>query len=370
MKAIKYLMMFLFLTANIAYSETITVVDLMNRTVQISLPVNKIFLVNSADLQTLDIVSGDRYFDHITGWGDTIKQFFPDIEEVYAQKYPSLKNIPLVGKNAMNFNAESIINLKPDMVIARNRYYTYFKETGMLNRLDDAEIKVIFIDFRYQTIENTLRSITLLGKLLENNARAEKFTDWYSKKMHAIENNINLISDKSSVLLEKNAGLMGQNAACCEYYGAGSIGSLLNLAGGNNLLAGIAPKDGGSVNLETLLTLNPQYYILSGADWTRYNKSATSIVMGYNKNKDTALKQLKLLTKRQSLPAFPAIESQRVMAVYHGFYDSPLNILLVEAMARFLNPEIFTDLDPTADLKYFHDTFLSVAANGTFWLTL
>lgn len=35
-----------------------------------------------------------------------------------------------------------------------------------------------------------------------------------------------------------------------------------------------------------------------------------------------------------------------MMAVSHQFYDSPLNIQVVEVTAKFLHPELFGGIDP------------------------
>lgn len=159
--------------------------------------------------------------------------------------------------------------------------------------------------------------------------------------------------------------------ACCTFYGTGSIsiGTIAELASGDNL-ATVAPASGGNVSLESVLKLDPQYYILSGSDWTRYNGNAKSIILGYNKSVDQAYRQLQLLADRKGINTLTAIKNKQVIALYHGFYDSPLNILLTEELAKFIHPEIFKDLSATADLEYLHKHFLSIPANGVFWLKL
>lgn len=92
--------------------------------------------------------------------------------------------------------------------------------------------------------------------------------------------------------------------------------------------------------------------------------------MGYNKSADQAYKQLQLLADRKGINTLTAIKNKQVIALYHGFYDSPLNILLTEELAKFIHPEIFKDLSATADLEYLHEHFLSIPANGVFWLKL
>jgi iron complex transport system substrate-binding protein len=63
-----------------------------------------------------------------------------------------------------------------------------------------------------------------------------------------------------------------------------------------------------------------------------------------------------------------SIKQHRVLAVYHQYYDSPLNIFAIEAIAKFLHPELFKDLDPQADLERVHKEFLHQPSKGLFWL--
>lgn len=236
--SLKSFVVLMVLFCHIGYAKTIIIQDLADREVQISLPVERIFIANSNYLQILDLVSGDSYFNKIAGWDDTIQQFFPDLAEAYFSRYPSLKNIPTIGKNS-TIDVESIIGLKPDIVIASHQRYGYFQSQGMIKQLEASGINVVFIDFYSKPTEDTIKSITVLGKLLDNDERAGAFTDWYSKKIHFIEDKIKQIDNKPSVLLERNAGVMGKEGHCCNYYGSGSKGKFITLAGGNNLLSGI-----------------------------------------------------------------------------------------------------------------------------------
>lgn len=366
----KYIFLLLFMgVSGFSFADNITVRDLQDRNVTVSLPVNRIILINSTDLQAMDIVSGDSYFSHIVGWGDTMQQFFPDIGDRYLEKYAFLQKIPVLGKNAVNFNAESIIELMPDVVIARNRYYKHFQETGMLEKLDHSGIKVIFIDFRYNIYPNTIKSIKLLGELFAGTERAEKFNQWYQKQMQLISERLAQSADKPTLLIEKNAGLMGADV-CCSFYGTGTVGAIAELAGGRNLLENIAPANGGEVSLESVLSFDPDYYILSGADWRKYNPDAKSIILGYNKSFSQAQAQLQFLAQRKGINTLNAVKNKNVIALYHGFYDSPLSILLIEALAKSLYPENFSDLSADNELEYVHQQFLSVPANGVFWLKL
>lgn len=131
------------------------------------------------------------------------------------------------------------------------------------------------------------------------------------------------------------------------------------------------PPAGGEVSLETVLTLNPQYYILTGADWSRYDKHSQSVPLGYHADKQMAQDSLQMLANRRGISMLNAVKSHRMIVIYEGFsYDTPVNILSMEIIAKFLHPELFNDLDIEADIDYLHKHFMSIPASGIFWLTL
>lgn len=365
----KYLVILLMLCCQFSYAKTVTLHDLAGREVQVSLPVERIFLANSNYLPVLDLVSADSYFNKIVGWDDAITLFFPDLADAYFARYPQLKEIPVLSRK--NISVESVIKLKPDLLLASYLRYADFKSNGTLKQLEASGITVIFVDFYSQPIEDSIKSITLLGQLLDNTERATAFIHWYSKKNRLIADRIKQVKEKPGVLFERNAGVMGKEGNCCSYFGSGHDGKFVTLAGGNNLLAGVVPAAGGEVSLETVLTLNPQYYILTGADWSYFDKHSQSVPLGYQADQQKAQLSLQVLASRQGLGILDAIKSQRMMVFYEGFfYDTPLNILNTEALAKFLQPELFSDVDVVADTHYVHDHFMSIPATGVFWLRL
>ena len=50
--------------------------------------------------------------------------------------------------------------------------------------------------------------------------------------------------------------------------------------------------------------------------------------------------------------------------------NSPLDILAVEVLARWIRPELFGDVDPAATLAEINNRFLSVPLEGTQWVDM
>ncbi|WP_219628184.1 hypothetical protein, partial [Vibrio parahaemolyticus] len=75
--------------------------------------------------------------------------------------------------------------------------------------------------------------------------------------------------------IEANAGLFADN--CCQLYGRSGYGVLASLAGGNNLVADSFPAKGAESSIENIITLNPDFYLLTGADWHNFNRRSIAV---------------------------------------------------------------------------------------------
>lgn len=89
--------------------------------------------------------------------------------------------------------------------------------------------------------------------------------------------------------------------------------------------------------------------------------------LGYEATRASNLPKLQKLMQRESVSVLPVAKSDRVMAVYHQFYDSPFNVVALEAMAKLFNPEAFSDVDPQADSGRF-TAFLRLCPSGIFYV--
>jgi iron complex transport system substrate-binding protein len=92
--------------------------------------------------------------------------------------------------------------------------------------------------------------------------------------------------------------------------------------------------------------------------------------LGYDMSEEKAREQLTGLMQRTGFPELKAVKDNSVMAVYHQFYQSPYHFVAVQALAKWLHPEKFADLDPQATFKELHEKFLPIDVSGVFWTTL
>lgn len=361
-----FLLLLLSVLSVFSYGKTITVTDIKGREVTLNVPVKKVYLADSRDLLSLDIAAGSESFAAIAGWSDSLGQYAPDMEQAYFSRFPALKNIPAFkNKGNSSVDVEALIQLRPDVVIDNAKHYTAMNEAGVIDKLAQAGIAVVFIDYKNNPLEHTPKAIELLGQLFDQQARASAFNDYYQQHINSIQSQLQSLNSKPSVLLERHAGLMSDS--CCNLFGRLSYGELASRAGANNLQT--ATDNGGDASIENILHLNPDYYVMTGANWTRYNSSSVAVKLGYNADKATVEKQLKALTERTGINTLRAVRTGHVMAIYHHFYDNPLNFLAIEAMAKFFHPEAFTRLDPVKNAQQVHEKFTSIPGDGIFWIT-
>lgn len=349
-------------------AKTPTVItDLQGREVTVNLPVEKLFLVDSRDILPVDIAAGKSGISRITGWSDSLTQYAPDLKEAYFSVLPELEKIPTLKKTReAGLQVEKLIELAPEVIIMHKANYGAMRDSQILPQLEAAGIQVIFIDFRMDIVKNTPKSILLLGELLGTQERSAQFAALYQEKLSAIESQ--LTEPFPSVLIEANAGLFADN--CCQLYGRSGYGVLASLAGGNNLVADSFPAKGAESSIENIITLNPEFYFLTGADWQNFNRRSIAVRLGYRANKSDAQKQLAVLLDRQGISSLTSVKEKRVMAIYHNFYNNPMNIFAIEAMAKFMHPERFSTLNPEQNLTDFQQQFTQLRTDGVFWVTL
>ncbi|MGJ7067248.1 ABC transporter substrate-binding protein [Morganella morganii] len=362
-----FLLMMTLLLSTGARAQQQIITDLQGRSVAVNTPVKRLFLADARDILAVDIAAGKTHFASLSGWSDTLTHYAPDLKAAYLDAAPELARLPVLPKSKDGtFTTENLLTLSPDAVLMHKSSYGLMKSSNLLPQLEAAGIPVIFIDFRSEMTENTPKSIQIIGALFETEGRAAEFSEYYRTKLAALRQR--LPEQKPSVLIESSAGIFGND--CCRLYGRTGFGELADIAGGDNLVRDTIPANGAESSIENILHLNPQFYVLTGADWKQYNRRSEAVTLGYGAPAEPAHKEMIALMNRQGLSSLEAVKSGRVMAVYHNFYNSPLNIFAAEALAAFFHPQAFRDLNPQAEMMSFHQRFTAISGAGTFWVTM
>ncbi len=154
-------------------------------------------------------------------------------------------------------------------------------------------------------------------------------------------------------------------------------GHFIEAAGGKNVAQGRVPGGvSGVLNLEYLISEPPpRRYVATAIGSRRYQASETDhayvMLGGAGIDEQTARASLLRATDRPGgLRAVkPIREGGRAMAIWHHFYNTPMNVVAVQALARWFHPAAFGELDPGATLAEFYRRFQPVPLDGVYWVT-
>lgn len=76
------------------------------------------------------------------------------------------------------------------------------------------------------------------------------------------------------------------------------------------------------------------------------------------------------MTDQPGWSGLKAVQSGKLYGVWHQFYNSPFHFAILQQFAKWMYPDLFADVDPAANLKAYHVTFLPITYSGTFWVGL
>ncbi|WP_340614553.1 ABC transporter substrate-binding protein [Xenorhabdus thailandensis] len=369
---IKYFLSALFILLPIyAQAEKITVEDIVGREVTVNTPVKRAILADSRMVIALNILHPSEPLKGIAAWDNALEKKSPDLATAYEKKFPQLSKIPVFpNPYTSDFNVEKAMMYKPDLVIFDIGLKSKLDNSNTINLLEKIGVPVIFIDFRQHPLSNTVPSMRLLGKVFKQEENANKFIQFYESRLSIINKRIAALSPKQipRVFIERHAGMLGTEN-CCNTFATNSFGEFVTTAGGNNMGSKWFSGMGGKINEEQLLATNPDYYLMTVADWDTVHSNSQSVPLGYTGELATSEKRFQKLLSRPKLKILKSYREKRVMAIYHQYYDTPFNIIAVEAIAKWLHPDLFKDIDPNADNTYVHQTFTALDGSGVFWIT-
>ncbi|KZB54098.1 ABC transporter substrate-binding protein [Thalassospira xiamenensis] len=352
--------------------ETISLTDVLGREVTIEVPVKHMILGEGRFLPSLGILDPENPVRWVAGMMGEFKNLDPATFAQYQAKFPEIDDIPLVGRSGeATFSVEKAITVEPDVAIfgINGGHGPGSDSHEVLRQFGAAHIPVVMIDFRSEPFENTPKSIRILGKLMGKEDQAEAFIKFYEDNLAKVTSGLQGISDKPKVFLESRVGLHG---SCCEAMGNQMIGKFVEMAGGQNIFADRIPGVISQISVEQLLVDQPDIYVataIGGATMTD-EQNVGRIILGTYADAETSRASLARNMGRTGLPQLDAVKNGKVYAAWHHFYNTPMNVTLLQAMAKWFHPDQFSDLDPDATLAEFFDRFQPVALDGVYWIGL
>ncbi|WP_353646145.1 ABC transporter substrate-binding protein [Mesorhizobium sp. WSM2239] len=305
-------------------------------------------------------IGGDAAMDKLVGiskaaWSD----WRPANWQAYLKVRPSLDQIPDVGEvEVSTFSVEKLIALKPDVAILAEWQVNGIG--GDFQRIVDAGIPVVVVDYHAQTEERHVASTRLIGKVIGAEDRAEKIAQEYETSIKEVRDRIEKAGQpRPSVYIELGSkGPEEQGPS----YGDYMWGKIAEVAGGDNITKDVV-RTWGPVAPEQVLASRPEVVMMAGSEW---RKHPTGQLMGEGVTAAEALERLKDFTQRPGWSSLPAIENGRLHAVYQGASRTIMDYTSVQYFAKALYPDLFKDIDPQSNYLAFYERYLPIRPSGTF----
>jgi iron complex transport system substrate-binding protein len=338
----------------------VTVTDAKDRQVTIKNEPKAILLGSGFDLIALSLVHPDPV-SLLSGWGDDLKNDNPDIYQGFKNKFPLIDKIPVIG-NGVAITPEASLSVKSDLAILPN--WQASTETGRqtIDYLERLGIPTIVVDFNEDALAKTSTNMRLLGQVLNRVEQANAYVDFYQERIRRIEDRVAKSPNaKVNVLMTAFAGVDN----CCYAFGNAGLGAFITLAGAQNVAGALAPH-GGNMNPEAIFASNPDVLIATSSPGGIY----AELSVGPGVKEDDARKTLMRTIENPFLASSSAVSHERVHGLWNFFNAVPTNILAAEAIATWVQPERFADINPAETLREINERFAAVPFDGAYWVDL
>ena len=352
-----------------ANNKPIEITDVTGRTVTLKKPAERVVLQWSGaggPFLTISALMGKDTPKVIAGMDTSLQQYRADMWKHFTTEMPELAKIPEVGTvGDKNFNVEQVVALHPDVIFIpvdlKNQY-----ESDAKQKLDEAGVQTIYIDYHAENLEKHQKSIEAIGKALGKEERAAEISKFYTDHVTKVLDRVKTINKpKPTVYLE--VGMKGPEEFGNSFSGNYSWGALATLCGADVITKDVVKRT-APINPEFVLEKNPDIIMIMGSYWP---KNPTSMRLGFEANEAQSQELLKAFTtERQGWSDLKAVENKDVYSIHHGLPREVYDAAVFEYLAKTFYPEEFKDVDPEATLKEFYDKFLPYSYSGIWFMHL
>lgn len=343
-----------------------TLTDLAGRQVQVPDKVEHILLGEGRMIYSLSLLEGQNPFARLAGWQGDFRGLDVQGYEAYRKVFPQADQVPLVGgTSAETFSVEKALAVHPDLAImALSGGHGPSPDSEAVQQLEAAGVAVIFVDFSDHPLSNTVPSMRLLGRALGREQQAEAFIAFYQQSLARVSDTLARAGkvQQPKIFIDMLAGLQD----CCGSPGTGNFAEMIKLAGGRNIADGRIPGPIGVLNVEYILSSDPDVYVATGV----FAAGQGGVTLGYSATLQQARDSLRQAARRPPLNELRAVRQGNVHGLWHIFYDSPEHLVAVQALAKWLHPQLFKDLDPDQTRRELYQRFMPIPASGVFATSL
>ncbi|MGO2240386.1 MAG: ABC transporter substrate-binding protein [Halomonas sp.] len=344
-----------------------TLTDLAGRQVTLSAPPTRLFLTQPRQLYALATLLDDPT-PRLAGWAYPLTVFDPAMAQRFITQWPALDQLPaLSNAPTPQLDSEALLNLAPDLVLLDLARVSNFEGSPLAQLLDELGIAYLFIDFNRHPLENTPKSLALLGEALNAMPRADAMIALIEQRLARIDQGL---ADLKLAEQPTNAPTVLINVApgvkvdCCRTNLRNGLADLVARAGGDNLADALIPGASATLSNEWVLSHPPDVILNTAGQWT----AGDGVRVGLDISADDISQDLRHLS--QSLPGWKhlnAVQNGQFYALWHGFHQGPFAIVALERIVQWLYPEHFTDLDPAATFNALLPITPALSHEDHFW---
>ena len=340
-----------------AFAEITTVTDVLGREVTFDAPAKRAIV--GFYPEDYMAIGTEAAYDNVVGMSKYIWQARSANWDLYVKHRPSLDKIPEIGRVDTNtFSAEKVISLNPDILMLADWQY---KGLGSeIERIQDAGISVVVVDYNAQTLERHIKSTQLIGVITGQEERAEKIANEYKQNLEMISQRLESAKlEKPKVYTEYGAAGVNEVGYT---FGKNMWGAIATMAGGDNISAPFV-EWWGKLNPEQIIVANPDVIVMTGYE---SGSSDDAMVMGQGVDEELAKQRLAGFKQRIGWSSIAAVKNNRMYAAYHGACRTILDGAMLQFYAKAMYPEQFKDLDPKQAYLDFYAKYLPVTPSGSF----
>ncbi|MCL0080042.1 ABC transporter substrate-binding protein, partial [Dehalococcoidia bacterium] len=316
--------------------RTITITDSAGREVEVSLPLERVIVIN---LLAAEVIHAIGAADRVIGVTDRIAA---------DASLPGLYGKTVVGAG-FTPDHEKIIELRPQLVITFGTH-PRIDLAALADILAPAGIPVAGIDaFRLGTL---FKDIETLGKLFEEERAAARLVEFLQYPLDLIKGRVEGLSpeEKMTVYAEHHARPFRAIGPGSDWH------TMIEQAGGVNIFADIG-KPSLDIDPEKVIERNPQVIL----------KRSWRAPMGLGATDIEAIREyLAGFIDRPGWENLDAVREGRVYLVAGEFGFGPSATILNLSMGMILQPELFADVDPESLLRQYFEEFHGVELKGIF----
>ncbi|WP_168582788.1 ABC transporter substrate-binding protein [Gephyromycinifex aptenodytis] len=326
----------------------ITVTDALDREITLDKPISRAVVLNR---NTLELVKLLGAFDTVVAYGDKADELNP---------YLPLDKLTNLGAGK-SLNIEALIAAKPDVVFAHPNRNMELEE-----KLDPLGIKVIRL---YNYLPDKLDAeAQKVGELYGKQSRVEEYLEFKHGIEDKTKNALEGLSEADKLrVVALNSGAPKDEFAVYPSKttdgkpGTGEGMAILNAGGIDPTdLAWDASESSTTVKLgaERILQIDP--------DAVTVNNSWYG---GYEATDDKSFEELtdQLLNNTSTFSRLKAAKNKRIYFFQTNMLGSDKGYIGTAQLAKWLYPDRFTDVDPSAYAKTYFEEWLDTPFQGTYW---